>query len=119
MLVAYDSRFGNVAKFVKKLDVPAVKITPELILDEPFVLVTYTTGMGQVPVMTAEFLRQNHDLLRAVSSSGNRNWGRNFGKSADRISDFYHVGVISKFELDGKLYDLERFHEGVNLLAAN
>jgi len=120
LLVAFDSRTGNVARFIKKLDLPAVKITPELVIEEPFVLVTYTTGFGQVPVSTAEFLRNNHQRLMGVASSGNRNWGANFGKAADRIADFYHVRVVSKFELNGTLYDVERFHKEVeSLVVAN
>ncbi|GIQ64438.1 hypothetical protein PACILC2_30060 [Paenibacillus cisolokensis] len=72
MLIAYDSRTGNVRRFINKLNVPAVQIEDGMTLDEPFVLVTYTTGFGQVPQKVQSFLKQNHRYLRGVSASGNK-----------------------------------------------
>lgn len=118
MLIAYDSRTGNVKRFVSKLNMPAVKIEEEMTVDEPFVLVTYTTGFGQAPEKTLSFLKRNSEKLIGVCASGNRNWGEGFARSADRISDMYGVPVLAKFELAGTSKDVEKFVQEVNAVAA-
>ncbi|PWV97923.1 protein involved in ribonucleotide reduction [Paenibacillus cellulosilyticus] len=122
MLVVYDSRTGNVRRFVEKLNMKSVSLddgeTADITVDEPFVLVTFTTGFGQVPDRVEKFLRRNSSKLRGVSASGNRNWGESFAKSADDISKRYNVPVIHKFELSGTGRDVDQFRQGVNKLAA-
>ncbi|RKN84209.1 class Ib ribonucleoside-diphosphate reductase assembly flavoprotein NrdI [Paenibacillus ginsengarvi] len=118
MMIVYDSRTGNVKRFVSKLNMPAVSVDNEMIIEEPFVLVTYTTGFGQAPENTLSFLERNHTRLVGVSASGNRNWGQGFARSADRIAEMYRVPIISKFELAGTMKDVESFVRGVNAVAA-
>lgn len=118
MVIAYESKTGNVRRFVNKLNMRAVEIHEDTVLDEPYVLVTYTTGFGQVPPKVSAFLERNNSLMLGVSASGNKNWGTNFAKSADMIASRYHVPVISKFELSGTMKDVERFKEGVDRIAA-
>lgn len=118
MLIAFDSKTGNVKRFIGKLKLPAVQISENMTVDEPFVLVTYTTGFGQVPQRVASFLQRNHEQLRGVAASGNRNWGDKFAKSADLISEKYAVPVIAKFELSGTWGDAERFEQEVSRVAA-
>ncbi|GMK48466.1 MULTISPECIES: class Ib ribonucleoside-diphosphate reductase assembly flavoprotein NrdI [Paenibacillus] len=113
MLVVYDSRTGNVKRFINKLNMRAVPIGELDIVDEPYVLVTYTTGFGQVPERVMNFLNRNSNYLQGVSASGNRNWGDGFAKSADTISSLFDVPVISKFELSGTNQDMEYFVERV------
>ncbi|CAM4464215.1 protein involved in ribonucleotide reduction [Paenibacillus endophyticus] len=118
MLVVYDSKTGNVKRFIKKLNMRAVPIDEKAAVDEPFVLVTYTTGFGQVPEKVTSFLENNADMLRGVSASGNRNWGSGFAKSADTISQKYAVPVILKFELSGTNQDTQHFVERVRTIEA-
>lgn len=118
MLVVYDSKTGNVKRFIAKLNMPAVSIDEMPKVDEPFVLITYTTGFGQVPPKVDQFLKCNHNMLRGVSASGNRNWGTGFAKSADTISQSYNVPIISKFELSGTMSDIEHFVERVQTIEA-
>ncbi|MFD0713886.1 class Ib ribonucleoside-diphosphate reductase assembly flavoprotein NrdI [Paenibacillus sp. GCM10027626] len=118
MLIAYDSRTGNVRRFINKLQLPAVQIDASMTIDEPFVLVTYTTGFGQVPEKILSFLKNNHTRMRGVSASGNRNWGERYAKSADHISEMYGVPIIGKFELAGTGRDVEQFMEGVKAVAS-
>ncbi|MDQ0112721.1 class Ib ribonucleoside-diphosphate reductase assembly flavoprotein NrdI [Paenibacillus harenae] len=118
MLVVYDSKTGNVKRFINKLNMRAMPIDEEKSVDEPFVLVTYTTGFGEVPEKVASFLKRNFEHLRGVSASGNRNWGTGFAKSADTISQMYDVPVISKFELSGTSQDTEHFVERVRTIEA-
>ncbi|WP_411345288.1 class Ib ribonucleoside-diphosphate reductase assembly flavoprotein NrdI [Paenibacillus sp. WLX1005] len=121
MLIAYDSKTGNVRRFIGKLkhaSVQAVQIEEALQLNEPFVLVTYTTGFGQIPERVTHFLERNHNRMLGVAASGNRNWGDNFGKSADLISALYNVPIVYKFELSGTTGDAQRFVQEVEKIAA-
>lgn len=118
MLIAYDSKTGNVRRFVHKLNMKSVEINEHTTMDEPFILVTYTTGFGQVPDKVNSFLKRNQSQLKGVSASGNRNWGQCFAKSADTISSQYNVPVVSKFELSGTATDVQRFVEGVSRIAS-
>lgn len=117
MLIVYDSMTGNVKRFIQRLNMPAVQIHDELLLDKEYVLVTYTTGFGKVPERVAKFLERNYDRLKGVAASGNRNWGDKFGASADRIAEAYKVPVLSKFEMAGTNKDIEFFKERVLELA--
>lgn len=111
MLIAFDSRTGNVRRFIGKLPVRSVQIDEQLTVNEPFILVTYTTGFGEVPQRVATFLSQNEQHLVGVAASGNRNWGDRFAKSADVVADTYNVPVIGKFELSGTERDAKQFLE--------
>lgn len=119
MLIAYDSKTGNVKRFISKVNMRSVQIDPELVLDEPFILVTYTTGFGQVPDSSQHFLKRNASMVRGVSASGNRNWGANFAKSAQIISSLYDIPVISKFELSGTTQDVQYFVKEVQAIASH
>ena len=116
ILIAFDSKTGNVKRFVSKLDMRNVQITNELIVNEPFVLVTYTARMGKVPDTTFTFLEKNHKHLMGVSASGNKNWSSNYAKSADTISEMYNVPILSRFELSGLASDKTYFIERVRNL---
>lgn len=116
MIIAYTSKTGNVRRFIKKLNMKAVQITKDMVLSEPYILITYTTGYGQVPDLTTDFLKNNAFFLQGVSASGNKNWGDLFGKSADIISNLYGVPVISKFELAGSQKDVYNFMEGMKAI---
>lgn len=118
MLIAFDSKTGNVKRFIQKLDLPAVQINEGMTLEEPFVLITYTTGFGQVPTRVSAFLEHNHERMLGVAASGNRNWGDKFAKSADLIAERYRVPVVAKFELSGTKKDAERFKQEVGRVAA-
>jgi protein involved in ribonucleotide reduction len=116
MLVVYSSKTGNVKRFVNKLEgVRSISINEvgDSKVDEPYVLITYTTGFGEVPSEVEEFLTNNHENLIAVCSSGNRNWGENFAIAADKISHKYNVPILLKFELSGGKGDVEKFKERV------
>jgi len=118
MLIAYDSKTGNVRRFIDKLCLPAIQIEDTMTLDEPFVLVTYTTGFGQVPEKVMSFLKRNHGGMQGVAASGNRNWGTGFARSADQIAQLYGVPVLTKFEMSGTARDVESFRREVQAVAA-
>lgn len=111
--IVYDSKTGNVERFINKLkqhvDWNFTKISKGLKTNEPFHLITFTTGIGHVPNSTAAFLNDNAAVLLSITSSGNMNWGDNFGLAADKISIQYNTKIIHKFELSGTLKDINTF----------
>lgn len=110
MILVYDSFTGNVERFIGKTNFKAVKIKEGLIVREPFVLVTYTTGMGNIPDSTAKFLRRGNFLnMKAVACSGNRNWIPMFAQAGVKISEQFNVPLLLKFENDGTKSDVEEF----------
>jgi protein involved in ribonucleotide reduction len=117
--VYYDSLTGNVRRFVERLPFEAESIAEVEVVSEPFILVTYTTGFGNVPTSTTEFLRNHGDYLIGVASSGNRNWGHNFGKAAEHIARDYNVPILLKFELSGTNDDIKTLAERVAILWQN
>lgn len=44
-----------------------------------------------------------------ISSSGNRNWGKNFGKAALLIKEKYNIPILMLFELSGTNLDIKEF----------
>lgn len=117
MLIIYDSMTGNVKRFVEKTLLKSTQLCSEMIVNEPFILVTYTIGIGEVPNKVATFVENNREHLVAVAASGNRNWGYNFARSADIISKKYSVPILLKFELSGTTKDVELFTQEVKRIA--
>ncbi|KEK22155.1 class Ib ribonucleoside-diphosphate reductase assembly flavoprotein NrdI [Bacillus gaemokensis] len=116
MLVCYDSKTGNVERFISKLGLKAIKIKENMKIEDNFIFVTYTTGFGQVPERALSFLKRNHNKLLGVAASGNRNWGHSFARSADIIAKMYKVPIVHKFELSGMEQDVKRFIRNIDLL---
>lgn len=113
MLIVYDSLTGNVRRFVDKLGLPNLRIQDGLTVGEPFILITYTTGLGFVPDSTKQFLEDNSAHLIGVATSGNKNFGNYYALAADIIAKQYEVPVIHKFEFSGLPSDVELFMKGV------
>jgi len=113
ILVVYDSMTGNVKRFVSKLRCPSIQISDTLLVNQPYILVTYTIGFGQVPSSTKEFLNRNSIFLFGVASSGNKNWGQTYAKAASVISEQFNVPIVHAFELSGTVEDVRIFKEEV------
>ncbi len=109
MLLVYFSKTTNVSRLINRLNQPyfkQVRGTADLIVDEPVILITYTTGMGEVPNEVYQFCQNNHLFLQYVMASGNRNWGKLFARSGDLIEDQFGAKLLYKFELSGNRNDL-------------
>ena len=119
MLVAYDSMTGNVKRFIHKLNMPAVQIGEDLVIDEDFIFNYVYNRFWQCTRTCFRILERNNEKLKGVSASGNRNWGDMFGASADKISAKYEVPIVSKFELSGTNNDVEYFKERVREIATH
>lgn len=113
LLVVYDSLTGNIQRFINKLEMRSIKITPDLVINEPFVLITYTTGFGEVPKSVDHFLTQNNQYIKGVVGSGNINWGQHYCGAAEIISKQYDIPLLHKFELSGNKNDVEKIKQEV------
>ena len=116
MFVYYDSKTGNVQRFIDKIkkerqEWSFVKISSDMEISENGHLVTFTTNFGEIPDTTEKFLKNenNRKYIKSVSSSGNMNWGTLFGKAADNIEEKYGIPVLMKFELSGTHVQVEYF----------
>lgn len=111
----YDSKTGNVERFIQKVigitGWKAQRIYPGMPLECKGHLVTFTTRFGEVPETTRSFLQYASPCLLSVSSSGNRNWGNNFAVAADKIALEYGVSMALKFELSGTPEEIKQFIE--------
>ena len=128
LLVYFSSVSGNTARFVDKVGLRAVRIPlspgePPLHVDEPFLLVTPTSGGGKgrgvekgaVPKQVIRFLNDegNRSLIRGVISAGNTNFGEHFCVAGDIISRKCHVPQLYRLEVFGTPEDVERVRAGL------
>lgn len=121
MIIYYDSLTGNTKRFVEKVlkqrpDWEAFKIKPKEIIDRPGHLITFTIGIGNIPLTTTIFVKNNKDKILSVSSTGNRNWGENFGLAADKIAKHYKIPFLMKVEMSGLQNDVEDFIQKIEAM---
>lgn len=110
MKIIYHSFTGNCERFAKKLDETAVSIKELPKLTENAVLIFPTVGFGIVPLIVKKYLRDNREYIKFVIASGNKNWGPNFAKGADIITE--KLGIPSyKIELAGTEDDVLNIKE--------
>lgn len=114
-MIAFASRTGNVRYIINKLGLPHIEITNNLIMDEPYLLFTYTDGLGSTPKIVEDFLKINHQYCKGVIASGNSNFGHSvFCKVADTISQQYHIPIVRKIELRGFQNDYNAINDFYN-----
>ncbi|MFO1446057.1 class Ib ribonucleoside-diphosphate reductase assembly flavoprotein NrdI [Bacillus sp. Bva_UNVM-123] len=111
-MIAYASRTGNVRYITSKLEAVSIEISEELMLDKPYLLITYTDGLGEIPVKVVRFLEQNANLCKGVVVSGNSNFGHTvFGGAGDKIATMYHIPLVRKLDLRGYQADYETIQQ--------
>ncbi|MGY0701769.1 class Ib ribonucleoside-diphosphate reductase assembly flavoprotein NrdI [Bacillus subtilis] len=119
MIITYESKTGNVRRFVKalqqELDIEAIEITDDTIITQEFIHITYTIGFGEVPERTLNFIKKNKNKIRGVVVSGNKVWGDNYGLAGDKLSAKFHIPLLLKFELSGTKQDLQKLIQEVQL----
>ncbi|MCP9298351.1 class Ib ribonucleoside-diphosphate reductase assembly flavoprotein NrdI [Bacillus halotolerans] len=120
MIITYESKTGNVRRFVKalqhKLDIEVFEITDDTIINQEFIHITYTIGFGEVPERTLNFINKNKNKIRGVAVSGNKVWGDNYGLAGDKLSAKFHTPLLLKFELSGTKQDLQKIIQEVQLI---
>lgn len=111
MIVYFSTKTGNTKRFVDKLGYESVAITPDLVIDKPYVLVVGTyarnDGSGAVAPQVIKFLNNNRRHIKGVVAGGNRNFGKHFAYAGDVISEKCKTDIIHKFELFGTEQDVE------------
>ncbi|MGD1413443.1 class Ib ribonucleoside-diphosphate reductase assembly flavoprotein NrdI [Bacillus stercoris] len=120
MIITYESKTGNVRRFVKalqqELDIESIEITDDTIITQEFIHITYTIGFGEVPERTLNFIKKNKNKIRGVVVSGNKVWGDNYGLAGDKLSAKFHIPLLLKFELSGTNQDLQKIIQEVKLI---
>ena len=107
-MIVYASRTGNVRAIVQKLGLPAKELSQVSIVDSPFLLFTYTDGLGSVPPSVATFMASYHSLCKGIIVSGNRNFGHAFfGRAGDLLAERYQLPLVEKLDLRGTAANYE------------
>jgi len=121
-VIYFSNVTENTSRFVKKLDVPALRI-PLRPADEPvfadggYILIVPTYGSGDdgkaVPRQVIRFLNHepNRLLLRGVVGSGNLNFGKSFCLAAELIAAKCNTPVLARFEISGTPEDASRIQD--------
>jgi protein involved in ribonucleotide reduction len=132
-LVYFSNYSGNTKRFVEKLSdswsattyrIPISSGDDSIPLSVPmdFVLLVPTYGGGSersaIPRQVKKFLNvpENRSKLRGVIGFGNTNFGDNFCKAADLISQKTGVPVIARVEIFGTQDDITKVRERLELL---
>lgn len=125
MIVFFSSTSENTARFIEKLDLPALRLPLKtsdaglVLVDQDFVLVTPTYGAGGkgwVPKQVIAFLNQEQNRVRCrgVIGSGNINFLGDYCRAAEIVADKLQVPVLYRFELAGTQEDVTKTQEGLN-----
>lgn len=108
IVVAFDSRTGNVEWFARQLGLPVKPVADfEGELNQKIFLVTHTFGRGGVPKTTQNFLNRYAGNTIGVCVSGDRRWGQLFGLAGNKIQLEYEIPLVRKIDLRGYPADIE------------
>lgn len=111
-MIAYASRTGNVRHIVSQVKANSVEITEGLMMTEPYLLITYTDGFGDIPMKVQQFLQRNVKYCIGVVVSGNSNFGHMvFGGAGDKIASTYQIPLVRKLDLRGYEADYEAIQQ--------
>ena len=111
-MIVYASRTGNVKYIVSKLHAESIELTEDLKIYEPYLLITYTDRLGDVPAKVSHFLQRNGQLCKGVVASGNSNFGNSmFGAAGDKIASALQIPLVRKLELRGFQADYEAIQQ--------
>ena len=114
MKYVYASRTGNVKSVINRLGLHQTALRLEdgnEIVDEDFILFTYTDGYGDVPYVVDEFLRHNGKHIKGVIVSGDLEYDMAYCRAGDTIAYEYGCPLLYKFENEGTTRDLKRISE--------
>lgn len=113
MTIVHFSKTGNVKAFIRKLNqdyFPQLPGTQGLLVDGPLIIVTYTSGFGEIPLEVEQFCENHQSQIKYIIASGNRNWGKLFANSGALLAKRYNAELLYKFELSGSQVDLANIH---------
>jgi protein involved in ribonucleotide reduction len=111
MKIIYFSKTGNIKRFSQKIEHNCIDGSTIDQINEKYILITYTFNFGEIPEEVGLFLKKNHNNLKAVIGSGNKNWGILYNKAAIDISQKYNVKLLYQFELAGNIHDVNNVNK--------
>lgn len=117
MKIVYISLTGQTRKFVKKLSMDLLELTPTnpyIALEEPFIIVTPTYDKEATELLN-DFIEtaDNKKYFKGVAGGGNLNFGKLFAFTAKDLAHDYHVPVLHTFEFQGNDEDVAQLKKAV------
>jgi protein involved in ribonucleotide reduction len=110
MKIAYYSESGNVESFAQQINADIVEIQEgDEVINEEFILITPTTGVGEIPDYVMDFLDidENKDNCLCACVSGSMDWEDSYCGAAEQLNDEYNIETILKFENEGTQEDVD------------
>lgn len=121
-IIYFSNVSGNTHRFMQKLDIDTnieripIRGEYEGTPEKPYVLITPTYGTGSgVPVQVRKFIAKakNRKMLVGVIGTGNENFGADYAKASDVISNKCKVPLLYKLEMFGTTEDIKKVKEGL------
>lgn len=102
MIVIYNSKTGKTKEFAIKVSPYATSTQNYVENDKDILLITYTTGVGQVPKEVKEFIEKYGSKIKAVVATGNKEKHPDtFAFAGDKISKQLNIPLLLKVQLNG------------------
>lgn len=120
MKVVYFSMTGQTRKFVEKLDMDLLELTPTnpyLTIEEPFIVVV-PTYEKEATELVNDFIETGDNLnhFKGVAGGGNLNFGNLFVFTAKDLAHDYQVPLLHAFEFQGNDTDVIKLKKAVKEL---
>jgi protein involved in ribonucleotide reduction len=120
MKIVYMSLTGQTKKFVHKLEMDLLEITPTnpyIFIEEPFIAVVPTYEIEATEIMN-DFIETGSNLsyFKGVAGGGNLNFGKLFAFTAKDLAERYEVPLLHTFEFQGNEEDVRKLKRAVKEL---
>ena len=118
MKVVYMSLTGQTRKFVNKLGMDLLELTPTnpfIPINEPYIIITPTYDKEVTEILN-DFIEteQNRTHLQGIAGGGNLNFGQLFVFTAKDLAEEYQVPMIHEFEFQGNEEDVKKIRKAVD-----
>lgn len=123
MKVVYISLTGQTRKFVNKLGLDLLELTPTnpfIPINDPYIIITPTYDREVTEILN-DFIETEHNqsFLKGVAGGGNINFGQLFVFTAKDLAVEYDVPLIHSFEFQGNEDDVKKIKKAVDDLGLN
>ncbi|WP_347297747.1 class Ib ribonucleoside-diphosphate reductase assembly flavoprotein NrdI [Dolosigranulum savutiense] len=120
MKIVYITLTGQTRKFVNKLDMETIELSPVdpfIEINEPFIIVAPTYEKEATEILW-EFLDtgENRRYFKGVAGGGNRNFNELFVFTAKDLAEDYDVPMLHAFEFQGSPRDVEALKEKIDAI---
>ena len=120
MKIVYITLTGQTRKFVNKLDMETIELSPIdpfIEINEPFIIVAPTYEKEATEILW-EFLDtgENKRYFQGVAGGGNRNFNELFVFTAKDLARDYDVPLLHAFEFQGSPKDVKSLKDKINMI---